>query len=207
MRSCAACMSTTTRPWAFSARMKAPASWARARPSGQASAAVAAAAVAGAAAAGPVGQRAAGSCAYSTATSCRPRRAWPPATAGAQAGRVAGAPAPVPLKSFDQSANGRTVPAGSVDRAPGVRSAWAAGAVGATTGARDGASAASTACRTAWCTSRPSRKRTSIFVGCTFTSTRSGSISMNSTQVGWRLPCSTSSYAARAPWPISRSRT
>ena len=34
MRSCAACMSTMTRPRAFSARMKVPATWARARPSG-----------------------------------------------------------------------------------------------------------------------------------------------------------------------------
>jgi hypothetical protein len=43
--------------------------------------------------------------------------------------------------------------------------------------ARGAASASSMAWRTAWCTSRPSRKRTSILVGCTFTSTRAGSIS------------------------------
>ena len=43
--------------------------------------------------------------------------------------------------------------------------------------ARGAASAFSTAWRTAWCTSRLSRKRTSILVGCTFTSTRAGSIS------------------------------
>ena len=36
------------------------------------------------------------------------------------------------------------------------------------------ASVASTARRTAWCTSRASRKRTSILVGCTLTSTRVG---------------------------------
>ena len=59
---------------------------------------------------------------------------------------------------------------------PGSTSAGAAAVP-----ARDSASADSTALRTAWCTSRESRKRTSILVGCTFTSTRSGAISMNST--------------------------
>jgi hypothetical protein len=68
------------------------------------------------------------------------------------------------------------------------------GAAGATASpARGAASAFSIAWRTAWCTSRPSRKRTSILVGCTFTSTRDGSISRYSAYTGWRWPCSTSS--------------
>ena len=48
---------------------------------------------------------------------------------------------------------------------------------GARAPARGAANAFSTACSTAWCTSRLSRKRTSILVGCTFTSTRAGAIS------------------------------
>jgi hypothetical protein len=57
---------------------------------------------------------------------------------------------------------------------------WPDGSAGRrqpTGAARCGASASSTAWRTAWCTSRLSRKRTSILVGCTFTSTRRGSMS------------------------------
>ena len=46
--------------------------------------------------------------------------------------------------------------------------------------ARLAASACSAAWRTAWCSALPSRKRTSILVGCTLTSTRAGSMSMNS---------------------------
>ena len=61
--------------------------------------------------------------------------------------------------------------------------------------ARVAASAFSAAWRTPWCTSRLSRKRTSILVGCTFTSTRAGSISTYSAYTGWRWPCSTSSNA------------
>ena len=45
----------------------------------------------------------------------------------------------------------------------------------------DGAGPCSTARRTAWCTWRESRKRSSILVGCTFTSTRCGAMSMRST--------------------------
>ena len=44
--------------------------------------------------------------------------------------------------------------------------------------ARVGARASSTALRSAPCSARPSRKRTSIFVGCTFTSTSSGAMVM-----------------------------
>ena len=38
----------------------------------------------------------------------------------------------------------------------------------------------------------PSRKRTSLFCGCTFTSTRRGSIVSHSAYAGWRSWCSTS---------------
>ena len=72
---------------------------------------------------------------------------------------------------------------------------------------RGAASASSMACRTAWCTSRPSRNRTSILVGWTLTSTRAGSISRYNAYTGWRCPCSTSSYALRAACDSTLSRT
>ena len=59
--------------------------------------------------------------------------------------------------------------------------------------ARGWASTTSKAFCTDWWMARPSRNRTSVLAGCTFTSTNSGAISRNRTQAAWRWPCSTSS--------------
>ncbi len=52
-----------------------------------------------------------------------------------------------------------------------------------------------------------SRKRTSIFCGCTLTSTRRGSMSSHSAYAGWRSWWSTSRYASRNACCSTRSRT
>ncbi len=71
----------------------------------------------------------------------------------------------------------------------------------------EAASARCTACSTSWWTAEDSRKRTSILVGCTLTSTRRGSISRLRQYIGWLAPCSTSAYAARTAWVSTLSRT
>ncbi len=96
-------------------------------------------------------------------------------------------------------------------RVPGTGPAAAAAAMpcparGAAPG-RDAASARSTLRNTKSCTARLSRKRSSSFCGCAFTSTSRGSSPSDSTQTGCRPPYSTSWYPSFRALASRRSRT
>ena len=165
-----------------------PASWAKALPSGHgvspgqalASRVVGGAAEpsgAGAGAAKPDGRTvhgAAGSCACSTANCCSASDDCVPELPYPCPG-----PNPVPRKRCALLASDAARHAAGVGPTGSADADQAGGGVSIV--ALPIARQLSTARLVAWCTSRESRKRTSILVGCTLTSTRSGAISMCST--------------------------
>ena len=73
--------------------------------------------------------------------------------------------------------------------------------------ARVPSSALSSVWNTSRCTAWLSRKRISVLVGCTFTSTISGGISKNKANAGVILWCSTSRYACFTACSTTLSRT
>ena len=167
MRSCAACMSTSTKPWAFSAKMYTPCSCAMALPKGQVSGAASCNEGAGVLAA--LNALGAKLCAV-----CSSAAKW---VRGVGCHRAPTSDTRVPASGMAaccQWALGQAGAAGGTSDVPTIGSSWFSSAWAISMLARGTANAFSTAWRTAWCTSRPSRKRTSILVGCTFTSTRVG---------------------------------
>ena len=158
MRSCAACMSTSTSPARFCARMCTPCSCASAKPSGCGSSA-------GKGSAGGIGARAE-----------EPRiergrlRRHRARAAFAGAPRRARPPRGLRLPNARRALRNEACAAASARQSTPNRSA--ADTAGCSAVA---ASARSTAWRTNWWMPPASRKRTSVFCGCTLTSTRRGS--------------------------------
>ena len=184
-RSCAACMSTSTRPSAVCARMYTPCSCATAKPSGVSSSCAASVRSGGDCRRGPFPH---GDAALASNAAPAPARARAASRAEELAVRIDCAAARRPLGQREaRLARARGTEARASPVSQSERRAARRLRVG-----RVSASARSSVRNMNSCTLRDSRKRTSSFCGCAFTSTSVGSISRYSTYAQKRPLNSTS---------------